>query len=170
MLNQFQLVQFLLLMTILGSCSDPKQEIRSNVSSSNKGLKVKITSPAGNNMERFPASDLPTFFNLAELENSDKDLPAIVLCSRMSRGKRLSVLPVGVFGFKMDTIQVKYLVSVPEDLKENQIGKNYLTFMSMNNELSSAIENWFKAQCGLVNCVDYSWTNPHKTILELGIE
>lgn len=155
------------LLVLMSSCNEQVAHNQKVVRNSGQQISVKVTTPAGETLEGFESLKIPTFFNVATLDKNDDNLSVLILSSKINKGKTITVVPISLLSFAKDTTQLKYLVSVPEEVETNHIGNNYLTFMSMNNDLSQAIENWFKAQCGLTNCSDYNWTNPYQTMLEL---
>ncbi len=161
------ILNLLLLIVLTISCDHQVSQNQNVVRNSGQQIRVKVTTPAGETLAGFEKLKIPTFFNVAAIDNNDNNLSALVLSSKLNKGKTVSVVPISLFSFEKDTTQLKYLVSVPDEVETNHIGNNYLTFMSMNNDLSQAIENWFKAQCGLTDCSDYNWTNPYQTLLEL---
>ena len=92
---------------------------------------------------------------------------AIVLSKRVKKGSSLNVDPVALFSLKKNNEEKVYVVTIPHDNGENNIVKDYDEFLTKNNEVRLAIENWFKAQCGLSNCQDLEWQNSYKALLEI---
>jgi len=167
MQNHLSVWLLLSLLLLLTSCKDEPNQVEIAKSRSNQLVNVKVVTPAGDPIPQFDRLEMPAFFNLATIGESDKDLTAIVLGPRLAKAKRVEVKPLALFSFVQDTTMKAFLVSVPYNSTNVELGRNHLTFMSQNDDLSAAIENWFQAQCGLSNCKNYKWANPYKTILEL---
>lgn len=165
MINPVKVTLFSFLLICLCCKSEYASEKSSN-ENSKEGYSARIIEPAGEMLEGYKSMLVPTFFNIASLEESDS-LQAIVLGSRLKSGKNVMVDPVAFFGFQKKNKEASYLVCVPSNMKLQSEVNDYQTFMSLNHELTTSIESWFKAQCGIGNCSDYTWENPHKVLIKL---
>ena len=111
---------------------------------------------------------LPPFFNVGQFQLSDdRVVKALILSKRMKKGKRINVDPVALFSLKSNNVKLEYVVAIPHDNGTNNLTKEYDEFLTKNNELKQAVENWFKAQCGISYCQDFTWQNSYKALLEL---
>ena len=147
---------FLFYLTVLLiSCQSDAVKPIEKTDYNESGLNCKIVSPAGDIYQEFSQLELPPFFNIGQFLLSDSRMvDAIVLSKRVKKGSSLNVDPVALFSLKKNNEEKVYVVTIPHDNGENNIVKDYDEFLTKNNEVRLAIENWFKAQCGLSNCQD----------------
>jgi len=148
------------------SCQTDQTSPREHAATISTNYTAKVTSSAGEYLDDFSKPVVPTFFNVGILE-SDPQYKTIILGQRYREGKKVKVMPVAQLQFNRDTLPSRYLVSLPEGTEKELIADDYVTFMSKDSELVSAIENWFKTQCGFAGCSDFQWSSPHKTLLLL---
>jgi len=167
MFSQSYLFSLFAIVIFISACTEKTSKTDRETKIEKSGITAKVTSSAGENLKQTALLDIPTFFNVAKVSGTASHLETIVLGPKQSKGQLVDIHPLATFRFRMDSLQVKYLVSVPSNYENDALGDNYLTFMSLNNELCLAVENWFKAQCGLVKCSSFKWDNPQKTLLQL---
>lgn len=152
----------------LCACNGPAKN-DGNVISWNGTIKTTIDIPAGEMLPQFGETGIPSFFNVGHIGTSSgsERMMTIVLSERLGSGKQVEVKPLSLFSFYKDSTLHQFLVSSDVNLKGDRIGDDFNSFMGKNNELQMAIENWFKAQCGLGGCTLYEWKNSYKALREL---
>lgn len=165
MLNPLKVILFYTLI-ICTACNSDNSVSNSGIAEQEEGYSAKISLPAGEMLAGFENMLAPTFFNIATFKEAP-GLQAIVLGPRIKSGKSIRLNPLAHFRYRKETIPVGYLVSLPVDIELHSEVIDYHAFMSLHNELTSSIESWFRSQCGITNCSDYTWENPHKVLLEL---
>lgn len=155
-------------MMLCFSCQGPAPSVVKTKVYNESGLTCKVISPAGDVYPSFSHISVGPFFNIGRFTISeDRRVDAIILSERLKKGKKIGVDPVALFSFRRDTSYQKYVVVIPHDNGGNNLVKTYDEFLTKNMELKMAIENWFKAQCHMNECRDYTWENSFKALLEL---
>ena len=150
-------------------CSENK-EGKTSPQESEGLISTKVSVPAGDIYPEFSELGVPTFFNVGTMEQKkgiSVAYKSILLGKRLEKGQNVSVNPIALFSFNQDTIQHNYLVSTYKPKNNNRIGKEFIDFMSKNNELQVTIENWFRAQCGFTSCDSYLWSDTYRAYLNL---
>ena len=156
----------LLIITTTTSCDEQQHKHGNSEKVDDYYLTATIHTEAGAAIAVNGTFDLPAFFNVGKLDSNTKDLSVLVLGPRISKNKSVKIAPLAVLSFDQDSVKRQYLISKSE-LAGDMFGKDYLSFMSRNNELAEAIESWFKAQCSFSVCRNYNWQNPNSILLEL---
>ncbi len=168
-MNHPSKASFFFLFILLWGCKADSSTVQESNPQKGEYYTATVHTPAGEQLEGYKSSTIPTFFNVGQI-GSDSKLETIVLGERIQKNKKVDVIPIAMFEFQNDTIDQKYLVCLPTDLSENPIAQDFQAFMSYNNELTLAIENWFKLQCGLGHCGGLDWKFPHKGLLKHHID
>ncbi len=154
---------------IFMACSG-KNEEKTSPQESEGLISTRVIIPAGDIYPDFSNLGIPTFFNVGTVEQKMKPSVAyksIILGKRLDKGHTISVNPIALFSFNQDTIKHNYLLSTHKQRSNARIGKEYIDFMSKNNELQVTIENWFRAQCGFSSCDSYMWSDTYRAFLNL---
>ncbi len=132
-----------------------------------KGLSCEIIVPAGELYTAFAHLPMPPFFNIGQIRTETKTTEVLVLTSRRKKGERLKVDLIGLFGFRQDTMDRRYVLALPRRQGVNNLEREYEAYLTKNNDLKLAIESWFRAQCGLSICGSFYWDNSYKALLQL---
>ena len=151
------------------SCKQETTPSREQVGSmqEEQGLDCFVTTSAGDVYPEFSHLDIPPFFNVGEFRTETKSCKALILSSRVANGKKMKVDVIGLFSFRKDTVMQQYLVGKPRLKGLNNLEREYEEYLTKNNAVKVAIENWFKGQCGLAQCGSFHWDNAYKALLQL---
>ena len=165
---------FLLILSIslivLSSCNtntSTTSELKVGSMSEEQGLDCFVTTPAGDAYPVFSNLDLPPFFNIGEFRTDSKTCEAIIFSNRTENGKKMKVDVIGLFSFRKDTSMQQYIIAKPRLKGLNNLQREYEEYLTKNNSVKLAVENWFRAQCGLSQCGSFHWDNAYKALLQL---
>jgi len=148
---------------VVFSCNGPNVEAQKEREGT---FSAKVIIPAGDIYPRFNNLDIPTFFNVAKISsNSGVEINSIIFGEKKSKGVKLSVYPVALLNFTLDTMKYKFVISV--DANNTKIKTDYNSFLINNYNLQSSLENWFKSQCAPKDCNNFIWDNAYKALLEV---
>ncbi len=140
---------------------------RPSADKENKGVDMKITVSAGELLADYDKLAIPSFFNLGHIINySGAKKQAIHLSKSIKSGQRTQAIPVALFQFRRKGVVQKYIITKPETDTLEDLDA-YTHFMSYESELKTLIENWFRVQCDLGECDNFSWSNAYKAYLDM---
>jgi len=127
-------------------------------------MSATVEISAGGLIPQFGNKAIPTFFNVAKMNNSNEEsVSSILLGPKHSEGKKVSVEPVALLKFKNDTINYKYVICYPTD----EINRSTESFLVGDLNLQNSLEEWFKAQGDFNQFRDFKWENAYKALLEI---
>jgi len=150
----------LCLLALIMACNTAPSEQRRSEEESN--YKVKISVSAGEMFSPFDSQSVPTFFNVGQLKSDVVYTELLVLGKRLSKGNTIAIDPVGLLKFQMDTLDLKYIIAVPESESNNSE-----EFLVRKYHLQNSMEEWFKAQGEFNECKNFNWGSPYKALLEI---
>jgi len=134
-----------------------------NAMNADGSIPSEIVVPAGDVVEGYDQLNLPAFFNLGKIELEKSVIQTIILAPRQKQGAELKVFPIAEFRFVKDTINERFLLTMP--VNEHQPKANFETFVTEHSDLISSIESWYRGQCGISQCRSFSWSNPDKLLM-----
>lgn len=161
---------FLFTVIVIMSCnpsSSSTSERQVGSMKEEKGLDCYVISSAGDAYTPFSNLNLPPFFNIGEFRSESKSCEAIIFSNRFETGKKMKVDVIGMFSFRKDTAIRQYIVTKPRQKGLNNLQRDYEEYLTKNNAVKLAVENWFSAQCGLSQCGSFHWDNAYKALLHL---
>lgn len=157
-----------LLICLISACNSTSNE-KGQLIHKDGSITTTIDISAGDMYPEFSDMAIPPFFNIGHItaDESTNPIKTLVLSERLGKGKKIDIHPLVLFSFYRDSTHHQFLVSSSDGQLDNKIGEDFNSFIGKNNELQMALENWFKAQCGLGGCTSYEWKNSFKTLRDL---
>lgn len=154
----------ILVSSVLLSCNEKPREIRSSKDKTDYYSTVKV--PAGDIYPAFDTYQMPTFFNVGEIQISENDaVSSIIIGPRLSKRKKVDIIPIASFAIDVDSVRMEYVVSHLQDFSDDDL--TFEMFMVKHADVVSGIESWFKSQCLMGQCGNIKWSNSYKALLEI---
>ncbi len=122
-------------------------------------FKAKVKTIAGEVLNDDVFNKVPVFFNIGSFSlEENQEFETIILSDKLSKGKVLNIKPVSLLTFNKDTIQQKYIISVPVDSLQNVYDiYSYHDLSQKQFQTKFLIEDWFRANCALGLCSKFEW-------------
>ena len=147
---------FSILFTLLIACKNDQQHVITELAED--GMQGIIEYSAGEVFEEFNEKGVPSFFNIASLEILPEIHNVIIPSNKIKKGKKVSFKPIALLSFHRDSVLHEFIIAntIDKDISVIKSETN-LDFMVKHRDFQLLLENWFKINCNLGQCRDFSW-------------